>query len=397
MKQPIVCYEHEKLTLFSDNSDFTQKHLDALEKWIDRKNVSEKENHYYSLIHNGVKFSSYVGMLQVGDLTIEILPKVSKHTEEDSAKWKELLLKMLQKTKRLALTETDLQYQGLSSRPLSEIFLKSFIKEVNELIYKGFLKAYRKQKDNKTYLKGKFLFSQNLKYNLVHNERFYTESIVYDYQSYLNKIIITAVKSINHISCVKAETNKILADWNNIEELNPVTIAWKRISFDRRTEIYKSAIIYAQMILNCYNPNLSKGCFPVISFMFDMNKLFEEYVYQILKHNPKYDKVIGQKGQVFWESTTDKVLLKPDILVTQNNETFVLDTKWKLMESQRPADDDLRQIFAYCHLFNYKKGYLVYPDYDEAPANLKPVQYKNDECFCGMRFFNLFKDSEIPL
>lgn len=396
MKESIICYEYEKLIL-SSNSNFTQKHLDALEKWIERKNFSEKENPYYTLIHNGVKFSSYVGMLQVGDLTIEILPKISKYTEIDSVKWKELLLKMLQKTKRLSLNETDLQYQGLSKRPLSEIFLKSFIKEVNVLIHKGFLKAYRKQKNNKNCLKGKIIFSQNLKHNLVHSERFYTESIVYDYQSYLNKIIITAIRSINHITCVKTETNRILSDWDYIEELDPLTIDWKRISFDRRTEIYKSAIIYAQMILNCYNPNLSKGSLPVISFMFDMNKLFEEYVYQILKHNPKYDKVIGQKGRYFWESNTDKVLLKPDILITQNTETFVLDTKWKLMESQRPSDADLRQIFAYCHLFDCKKGYLVYPYYDDAPEDLSPVQYKNDDCCCGMKFFNLFEESEIIL
>ena len=69
----ITLFEHQSLVL-DESKGFSQKHLDALENYHDQL-LNAKRPLFYDLIHNGVKFSSYVGILQVGNCYIEVLPK----------------------------------------------------------------------------------------------------------------------------------------------------------------------------------------------------------------------------------------------------------------------------------------------------------------------------------
>jgi 5-methylcytosine-specific restriction enzyme subunit McrC len=48
-------------------------------------------------------------------------------------------------------------------------------------------------------------------------------------------------------------------------------------------------------------------------------------------------------------------------VIKRDEETFIIDTKWKLMETNKPSIEDLRQIFAYDHLWKASKSLLLYP------------------------------------
>ncbi len=76
-------------------------------------------------------------------------------------------------------------------------------------------------------------------------------------------------------------------------------------------------------------------------------------IISISEHNQK--KLSGQG------STGEQVRQKPDIIIEIDQKSvFILDTKWKIV-SDRPSEDDLRQMFAYNRLFGTKQAYLVYP------------------------------------
>src|SRR5690606_18959521 len=93
------------------------------------------------------------------------------------------------------------------------------------------------------------------------------------------------------------------------------------------------------------SPELRFGQFSIVGILFDMNRLFEEYVYRQLS------KAVGAEWTVerqhispFWEHKT----LRPDILLRhQNGISFVMDTKWKVLMGPNPDDQDLRQIYVY--------------------------------------------------
>jgi 5-methylcytosine-specific restriction endonuclease McrBC regulatory subunit McrC len=55
------------------------------------------------------------------------------------------------------------------------------------------------------------------------------------------------------------------------------------------------------------------------------------------------------------------------ILLSQKNpmmvaeETFVIDTKWKVIDQRHPSDDDLKQMFVYNAYWESSKSMLLYP------------------------------------
>lgn len=93
--QTIQVFEHESIYTYADKSGrfVTAGQLDKLYRFND-----ENGNKYFTGIRNGIRFNSYVGVIQVGNLIIEILPKIDKvKPDDDSSKkqWHNALLQML--------------------------------------------------------------------------------------------------------------------------------------------------------------------------------------------------------------------------------------------------------------------------------------------------------------
>ena len=85
----IQVFEHQQL--FIDNQCFTKQHWEALGWYISKHNSD-----FFTLLPKGVKFNQYVGVIQVGNLTIEILPKIGKVSREnDKSLWQKVLIDML--------------------------------------------------------------------------------------------------------------------------------------------------------------------------------------------------------------------------------------------------------------------------------------------------------------
>tara|TARA_B110000046_G_scaffold154203_1_gene164035 strand:- start:57 stop:497 length:441 start_codon:yes stop_codon:yes gene_type:complete len=70
-----------------------------------------------------------------------------------------------------------------------------------------------------------------------------------------------------------------------------------------------------------------------------------------------------QNKQKFWEGRT----IRPDLVITKKldgeSDTYVIDTKWKVLDvkNPKPSDDDLKQMYAYNLYWNANKSMLLYP------------------------------------
>jgi len=400
MTRLIQVFEHEKLTLHEDASGrkLDSRELASLYDFNDRN-----DHKYFTGIRDGVKFTNYVGVIQVGGLTIEILPKSDRDSNglNDYHIWHRVLLDMLricQKINVNAVSESNLRRRHHS---ILDLYFELYLDEVEQLMRQGLVKKYRRQADNASSLKGQLLFAQQIQKNLIHQERFFTKHQVYDQENLVNQILLEGLYAIADFTrspemsqrCAQLIAFFPTRTRNRISEQH-----FNRLGEDRTLSRYQRALNIARMLLLNYAPDIHSGKERMLALLFDMNALWEEYVYHMLMRvtSPEIQ-VKPQQRKKFWNSK----VIKPDIVVTRNisarEEMFVIDTKWKVLDARypKPSDDDLKQMFVYNEYWSAAQSMLLYPttyEREEVLGHYWSQDTTNKIHACKLAFVSVLND-----
>jgi 5-methylcytosine-specific restriction enzyme subunit McrC len=372
----IQVFEYEFLEM--KKKGFEYEHWVALDEYNEAHGGD-----FFRLTHDGVKFQQYVGVIQVGNITIEILPKIGKDAEPNATKdeWQGVLIDMLRECSWMKVHAHEKASLQLKYNSILEAYLELFIIECEQLIRQGLIKKYRSESSNCNALKGKLLFSQNIQKNLVHQERFYTRHQVYDRDNIYNQVLLKALKLIPlicHSPLLNDRVYNLLLAFPELEDIRVTEATFGRLIFDRKTSDYQEAIEIAAMLLLNYRPDISSGNNQVLAILFDMNDLWEEYIYrQLQRHILPGWHLEPQDEKHFWSSKRfrRKKHIKPDIVIKSANSVVILDTKWKLPEDDIPADNDLKQMFVYNEYWDGLTAVLFYP---HAAPREKPLYFEGE-------------------
>lgn len=346
-------FEHQVLRLREQG--LTQQHLDALAHFNE-----QHDNRYFTLLHKGVRFRQYVGVLQVGALTIEILPKTDQYA--NTQQWQKVLLELLQACSMLpvdTLTEARLQ---TSNSPLLWFYLHHFLTEIQQLLEEGLVKHYQTKSANGKAWKGQLNFAEQLRHNWRHPERVYSRSQHYDYQHPAHQILYQALQIVQQLSIESSLQQKVrhLLRAFPVQETTPISPAiFDQLYAQPKFERYRRALELARMITLHYSPDLRAGSHAVLAILFDMNQLFERYIQrQLQQYLDKNWLIRAQASKPFWAQRK----LRPDLWLSHEGRHYILDTKWKILKRPAPSDEDLRQMFAYNHSFEATQSLLIYPN-----------------------------------
>ncbi|HTE29011.1 MAG TPA: hypothetical protein VK666_01465, partial [Chryseolinea sp.] len=357
----LTVFEHQAVRVgqYVNSSVFEHKHLEALQKFHGLGVP------YFSLIHNGIKFNEFVGVLQVGQLTIEVLPKADRGTDKE--KWRKVLLGILMVAGVIDVHSPSSSLLKLKTNSILDFYIELFVLEMEYLLHQGLVKRYRKTESNLTTLKGCIQFSKHIRTNVVHREKFYVKHTIYDHNHLLNMILHKTIKLVSRVNTNVALKSRIgslllsfpsLGDWRVNEE------QFGRIIFDRKTEQYRKAVGIAKLLLLNFHPDVVKGKEHVLAIMFDMNVLWERFVYRSLqKFNNGTTTIESKFTKDFWKPESGlNVRLIPDIVINRGKvNCMVLDTKWKNLDSLKPSSEDLRQMYTYSNYYQARRTALIYP------------------------------------
>ena len=367
-KKFIQVFEHQRLK-YDDSGDFQKLHFDAMVKFNELH-----QNKYFTIGHNGIVFKNYVGVVQIGGLTIEILPKADKKADADKNLWQSVLLNMLKVCKRIrveSVSETQLKKRHHS---ILDVYFEMYLAEIERLVNKGLIKRYQKNQSNQNALKGKLLFAKNIQQNLVHRERFYCEHQVYDRNHLLHQILYKGLQILKTFvnDALKDRLNRLLFEFQEIDNIEISEKHFRKIVFDRKNSDYQKAFDIAKIIILNYSPSLNYGSENLLTLLFDMNALWEEYIFRILqKHKKDEEKVSRQDSKKFWKNKC----IRPDIILQIEQKTFVIDTKWKIIETNNPSDEDLKQMFVYNLHWDAEKALLLYPKTGQTDSSFEEFHY----------------------
>lgn len=387
-KKFIQVFEYQKLR-YDDSGIFRKHHFDAMVKFNELH-----QNKYFTIIHKGIRFGSYVGVIQIGGLTIEILPKADNNEKADKNLWQNVLLNMLKVCKHIqveSISETQLKKRYQS---ILDVYFELYLNEVERLVKKGLIKKYRKNQSNQNALKGKLLFAQNIQHNLVHKEWFYCEHQVYDKNHLLHQILYKGLLILKTFvnDSLKDKLNRLLFEFQDFENINIQKKHFDKIIIARKNHDYQKAIDIAKIIILNYSPSLNYGNDNLLTLLFDMNTLWEEYIFRILqKHKTDEIEVSFQNSDKFWENKR----IRPDIVLKTKNEAFVIDTKWKIIEANNPSDDDLKQMFVYNLHWKAEKTLLLYPKTNQIDSNFGTFHFDNLGKKCKLGFVDITNELTI--
>lgn len=387
-------FEHQyiKLGQTFDDGTFDKEMLGAMQNYFGEKGVP-----YFSLGNNGVRFNEYVGVLQIGNCTFEVLPKADKNVsnENETKEWRKILIGMLKAIGTFevkATGESDLKIQPNS---ILHLYFELFIKEVEYLLHAGLVKKYRMKEGNVTALKGNLLFSKHIQQNLIHQERFYVRHTTYDTDHTLHYILyktIRLLKKINTYSGLQSRIGSLLLYFPEMQDIRVSEATFEKIVYNHKTQSYKRAIDIAKLLLLNYHPDVIKGKNNVLALMFDMNVLWEKFVAVSLR---KKFNVHEQHTRYFWKPENgNRSYLKPDIVINfhDKDRCVVLDTKWKNINGSKPSPDDLRQMYVYHDYYGAKRVALLYPGVESTSVKgnflIPTTSIDISDKECGVIFIN---------
>ncbi|MEN9306176.1 MAG: hypothetical protein RL173_108 [Fibrobacterota bacterium] len=414
----MVVFEHERIRVGQDvdGQELTQRQFDAIARWKERTNHPGLE-----IGHHSIRTSQWVGVLQVGRTTIEILPKADARRGQENLDrrqlvqhWKFVLLDMLAALKGFDLHASSRAQLHLQSHTLLDIFFSAYVEEAQSLLHEGLAKTYRHVAKNRTAWRGRFVVGENLRRNLTHQERVYTEAIEYDIHNVWNRILVIGLRLVAmraESGLLRSRAKSLLLPYQEWVTGAVRSEDFERLRYDRRTERYRNAMDLAKLLLLRQNPDLCAGREDVFALLFDMNDLWEAWVAQEVRKSLKGKSwtLKTQSARHFWHAKGCRKTVRPDLVLEPRDDDAlplehllgieplkaitVLDTKWKVLSQVSPSDADLKQMYVYNKRWKAEHSWLVYPNVH----NLSPTRgtFVDDGTHCGIAFVDLPKPKAV--
>lgn len=376
-----------------NKNSITQNQYNQLMDYLER----EYNNTIVEIKNGKFRFINYVGFIQLNNLSIEILPKLSLSRDEDSdEKDRYILLKMLTRCGYFPLQWGKEALLDISNSNLLEIigilYVKQLIKELN----KGLYTDYICEEDNLYKIKGRIVLKNHINKNIFNKSKVYCRYDEFSENNSLNQLFkFTLNLLVRYIADTKIQSyiKRGLHQLAKVDDIIIEPMLIEKIIINRQNKRFNNAFILAKMIIKKLSFTNNLGMIDGFSFLFEMNILYEKYIgtivtdiwndytynYTLLQHNEKrlLKNVRSNRGNI---------LLKPDIILRKKdgaeiNDFIIIDTKWKNISMNGRVNynqSDIYQMYAYITSYeNSKRCILLYPRSDEELKNY-PIWELND-------------------
>lgn len=333
----------------------------------------------FDFFRHELRARNFVGVVAADGATVEILPKI--HGDDDEANLG-YLLALLRYTGKLATKRGDVAGLGEHRGSFLEEWIFHFATELNGLLRRNYKQKYIEIEERSSFVRGKLLTERDLDGSSALSARypcryeiFTPDHLLNRTLKFCNSLLMKQTRSPKNRATLR-ENGFLLADVSDA----PVFVRdLDRIHLDRLNREYDSILGLCRLLLENSALDLRAGRISQLAIVFDMNKLFEEFVAEFLRRN-KGSISIG--GYSLEEVETQKSLgklfgkfdMRVDVILRTSGGTFLLDTKYKVLGDDREhsglSQSDFYQMYAYAKAgkTEYEGVILLYPKTAASPS-----------------------------
>jgi len=386
----VSAFEHQPIPLVGEGVLLREVHLRQLERLNRQAGVDLIQLGYKQL-----RATSYVGVVQLGNVTIQVLPKVDATGRDDAKDPASVdsavanLLWMLVYAGELPIHESEVASLLKRRGSLFEVLVRVFCERLTEQLERGFYRTYQHQEDTLPVLKGRWLLSQQLRQQPLLRDRFLVSYDEFAEDNPLNRVFCYTVHHLWHLTRDAGNRRRldVLRMWyDRVTLLTHISAQdLDKVTFTRLNAAYHPVFNLACTFLNQESLQLRTGRTEAFTFLFDMNVLFERFVagflrryrQQALPEGLQSCEILSQGvGEPRWLAWTQpgggrpKFRLKPDLLLRRRDRTIamVIDTKYKTHVAIQEAD--AYQMHAYATRYKCPDVLLLYPESLMTPQKL---------------------------
>lgn len=259
-------------------------------------------------------------------------------------------------------------YENIASEEFEQIqdlFASILAKGISQQLKQGLHREYISRKENLSLLRGKLDIHGTIKNQMQQKRLLACEYDELSVNNVFNQILKTTALILIKDPSVKAERKAALRQvvlfFSEVDTLEPATIHWNTLRYQRSNRNYEMLINLCYFVLDGMLQTTTQGTYKMAAFSDEhMARLYERFVLEYFKQHHTYlDE--ARAAQVKWnldEDTDDTMIrflpvMQTDIFLRHGVNTLIIDTKYygKTMQQQYDRhtlhSNNLYQIFAY--------------------------------------------------
>jgi 5-methylcytosine-specific restriction enzyme subunit McrC len=361
----------------------SEKHFQRLRSF-DEKHADGAGDQIFEWRRNRMWPKNWVGVVQLGGLTVEILPKFHRRGI-DTLQARRNLIYMLVTAGDVPARPRDVADLATGQTTLLDVFVDLFARRLREELHQGLHRSYERRAENSPKLKGKLDFSEHFKHNAARKDRFFVQYDDYVEDNQLNRIFKAACRRLRTVisrPSVDEVLKHCLLVLGDVEDTTIRPPDFDRVHFSRKNRRFKESFDFCRMLYLGLSPTGTFGQTRTYSLLFDMNSVYERFIADFMRSRVLRGDLRGRyrlhpqskdlKRYLLWTGPSERsgpVRMRPDILLMgrENHQPVIIDTKWKLLEEGSTGSPkgistgDLYQLYAYAKRFGARRSVLLYP------------------------------------
>lgn len=244
---------------------------------------------------------------------------------------------------------------------IHNLFAAILAKGIGRQLKQGLYREYLNKKETVPVVRGKIDIPGTIQNRFARKQVLTCEYDELSENNLLNQILKTTVMLLLRHAKVnqehKSDLKKEMLFFSGVDTIDPSTIRWSAIRFQRNNNTYRMLISLCQLIIEGMLLTTDSGEYRLASFIDEqrLNRLYEKFILEY--YAKECPKVSATASQIPWALDdgigTMLPVMQSDITLTKGSEVLIIDAKYYTHTTQAKYDvhslhsGNLYQIFTY--------------------------------------------------